>query len=137
MSPGKKLNPINPHKLFKNIKVTVLKQCDCLVPVLKTKTLACYWETLEPLAGAGELIEDLWIISVRPHMGLWDPSFFHLPFFFLPGHKMSFALSSAPALCPAVPLPEVSTDVETSAGTSKSPNQKKWFLFIILLGIFK
>lgn len=53
MSPGKKINPINPYKLFKNIKVTVLKECDCLVPVLKTKPLACYWETLEPLAGAG------------------------------------------------------------------------------------
>ena len=55
--------------------------------------------------------------------------------FFLPGHEVSFALSSALALCPTVPLPEVSTVVETSAGTSKSPNHKKCFLFIILLDI--
>lgn len=76
-----KLNPINLYKLFKNIKVTVLKECDCLVPVLKTKPLACYWETLDPLAGGGGgVIEDLWIISFQ--MGLWDPSFFLLPFFF-------------------------------------------------------
>lgn len=80
------------------------------------------------LGGGGELIEDLWIISLRLQMGLWDPSFFLLPFVFLPGHEVSFALSSAPALCPAVPLPEVSTDVETSAGTSKSPNQKMFSL---------
>lgn len=53
-----------------------------MVPVLRMKPLACYWETLEPLAGTGALIEDLWIISVHPQMGLWDPSFFLLPFLF-------------------------------------------------------
>lgn len=88
------------------------------------------------LGGRG-FTEDLSIISVHPQMGLWDPSFFLLPFFFLPGQEVSFALSSAPALCPAVPLPEVSSNMETSAGISKSPNHKKCFLFIILLGIFK
>lgn len=34
------------------------------------------------LGGGRGLIEDLWVISVRPQMGLWGPSFFLLPFFF-------------------------------------------------------